>query len=112
MAKFNKGNKIGSWSFLIGVILALLFGLFGTFNQGAIMILVFLGLIIGLLNIADEEVSPFLMSGAVLVVVSALGQGVVDGIPVFSNVLQAITVLFVPATIIVALKNVLSLARR
>ena len=112
MAKFKKGNRIGSWSFLIGVILALLFGLFGSFNQGAIMILVLLGLVIGFLNIADEEVSPFLMSGAVLVIVSALGQGVVDSVPIFGNVLMALTVLFVPATIIVALKNVFSLARR
>ena len=112
MAKFNKGNRIGSWSFLIGVILALLFGLFGALNQGVVMMLVLLGLVIGFLNIADEEVSPFLMSGTVLVIVSALGQGVVDGVPIFGNILMALTILFVPATIIVALKNVFSLARR
>ncbi len=112
MAKLNKGNRIGSWSFLIGVILALLFGLFGAFGQLMVVLLVVIGLIIGFLNIADEEVSPFLMSGAVLVIVSALGQGVVDSVAIFANVLTALTILFVPATIIVALKNVFSLARR
>lgn len=111
MAK-KGGNMLGSWSFLIGVILAVIFGLLGDLSQTVIYILVVLGLIIGLLNIADEEVSPFLMAGTVLVIVSTLGQSVVSSVGVFDTMLQALTVLFVPATIIVALKHVFSLARR
>ena len=113
MVKRQKsGNMLGSWSFLIGVVLAVVFGLIGGLNQTLTYILVVLGIIIGLLNVGDEEVGPFLMAGAVLVIVSTLGQAVVSSVPIFDNTLRALTVLFVPATIIVALKHVFSLARR
>ena len=116
MAKNKKGgNKIGSWAFLIGVILAALFGIItaigGGIGSGIVYVLVVLGIVIGLLNIADEETSPFLLSGTVLVIVSALGQNVTSGAPVFEGILNALIMLFVPATIIVALKNVFALAK-
>ena len=107
----KSGNMLGSWSFLIGVILALVFGLIGNLSPGVTYVLVVLGIVIGLLNIADEEAHPFLISGAVLVIVSTLGQGVVQTVPIFYITLQALTMLFVPATIIVALKHVFTLAR-
>ena len=111
MAKKKNGNMIGSWSFLIGVILAVIFG-FMTTTQILTNILIILGIIVGLLNIADEEVSPFLMAGTVLVIVSTLGQSVMSNINFFGAILENLTVLFVPATIIVALKHVFSLAKR
>ena len=111
MAKKRGGNMIGSWAFLVGVVLAVIFGLIGNLGQNLIYVLVILGVIIGLLNIADEEVSPFLMAGTVLVIVSTLGQSVVSSVRYFDTILQALTILFVPATIIVALKHVFTLAR-
>ncbi len=116
MAKSKGGNKIGGWAFLIGVILAVLLGLIAAFNGGSIgagmtYVMIVLGIIVGLLNIADEETTPFLMSGAVLVIVSALGQNVISGVGLFEGILSALILLFVPATIIVALKHVFSLAR-
>lgn len=111
MAKKKGGSMLGSWSFLIGVILALIFGLIGDLTPGITYVLVVLGIVIGLLNIAEDEVTPFLMSGAILVIVSTLGQGVVQMVPIFYVTLQALTMLFVPATIIVALKHVFTLAR-
>jgi|SRR3989338_4714417 len=112
MAKQKKGNMLGSWSFLVGVALAVVFGLMGSLNQTITYALVVLGLVVGLLNIADEEVGPFLTAGAILVIVSTLGQSVVANVQLFDRVLQALTVLFVPATIVVALKHVFSLAKR
>ena len=114
MAKGTKGNLLGSWAFLIGLILAVVLGLFQSsgFSMTITYVLIVLGLIVGLLNVADEEVEPFLMSGVVLVIVGTLGQSVVQTVPVFDRILQALTLLFVPATIIVALKNVFSLAKR
>ncbi len=116
MAKKTSGNKIGSWSFLIGVILAVLMGLIvaiggGSIGPGMTWLMVILGIIIGLLNIADEEVAPFLMSGAILVIVSALGRSVINELPLVSGILEGLTLLFVPATIIVALKNVFVMAK-
>ena len=105
-------NMLGSWAFLIGVILAIILGLFGVITSTIAIILVLIGLVVGLLNIADKEVQPFLMSGAVLIIAAAFGQQVVATIGFLDNILEALLLVFVPATIIVALKNVFSLARR
>ncbi|MFH1425221.1 MAG: hypothetical protein ABIG28_00625 [archaeon] len=113
MAKKRKsGNALGSWSFLIGVVLAVIFGLLGPLNMNITYILMVLGVIIGLLNIADEEVTPFLFAGAILVIVSSFGQNVMSNVAFLSRVLNALIILFVPATIIVALKSVFGMARR
>ena len=106
----KKKNLIGSWAFLIGVLLAVIFGLF-EINVVIMSILVILGLIIGLLNIADTEVRGFLMAGAILVIVAALGSSALNVIPIVGKILNALMALFVPATIIVALKSVFTLSR-
>ncbi|MFH1376180.1 MAG: hypothetical protein ABIH25_00945 [Candidatus Woesearchaeota archaeon] len=105
-------NHIGSWAFLIGVIIAVVFGLLGTLSSTILTILVILGLIVGLLNITEKEVTQFLMAGTVLVIVSSLGQNVFSTISFVGNILDAILALFVPATVVVALKSVFSIARK
>ena len=114
MAKGKSGNLLGSWAFLIGVVLAVVFGLvqIGGLSTNVVYILVVLGIRIGLLNIGDAETHSFLIAGTILVIVSSLGSAVVSQVDLLDRVLQSLTVLFVPATIIVALKSVFSLARR
>ena len=51
------------------------------------------------------------MSGAILILASALGGNVMSSLPYAQSVLDALLVVFVPATIIVAVKNVFTLAR-
>ncbi|MFH1682770.1 MAG: hypothetical protein ABIA37_03150 [Candidatus Woesearchaeota archaeon] len=114
--KMNR-NLIGSWSFLAGLILAIVLGLgLGGAYQGTLLWIVFLlGVVVGLLNIATEEVGAFLTGGTILVLVSYLGVqvGIFTGIaPVIANILKGILTLFVPATIIVALRSVFVLAKR
>ena len=111
MAK-KSGNLIGSWAFLIGVVLALIFGALGNVNETLTYVLVVAGIVVGLLNIADKEAAPFLMSGAVLIIASALGQEVVTSVQYFPEILDALLLLFVPATIVVAIRHVFSVARR
>jgi len=113
MAKSKlKTGAIGSWAFLIGVILAVILGLLGMVSGIWVTIIVVLGLIVGLLNVTDEEAMPFLMSGAVLIIASSLGQNeALASIPYIKGVLDAMLLIFVPATIIVAVKNVFSLAK-
>ena len=106
------GNFIGALAFLIGVVLAIIFGIFGSLTATIITILVVIGLIVGLLNIADTEASPFLISGAVLIIATSLGGNVFGTIPVLGNILDALLAIFVPATIVVAIRNVFSLARK
>lgn len=113
----NTANMVGSWSFLIGLILAVLLGLgyTGAYQTTILWVVFLIGIIVGLLNITVSEVSGFLTSGTVLVLVSFLGVqvGVFDAVaPVIGNVLRGILTLFVPATIIVALRAVFVLARR
>ncbi len=112
MAKGMGKNVVGGWAFLIGVVLAVILGAFGILNGGWILLLVLIGLIIGLLNIADQETMPFLLSGLALIIASALGQDVMSQVDVLNNVLNALLAVFVPATVIVAIRNVFSLARR
>lgn len=102
----SEGHKMGSWAFLIGLALALVFGALGSLTGNLVYILVVLGVIVGLLNIGGKEIIPFLWAGFILVIVATLGQGVVLSVPVFSNMLHALAVLFVPATIVVALIHV------
>jgi hypothetical protein len=117
MAKISGSSIIGSWSFLVGFVLAMILGLgLGGIYQGTLLWVVFLlGVVVGLLNIAAAEVGAFLTGGTVLVLVSFLGiqVGIFEGVaPLISNVLKGILTLFVPATIIVALRSVFILAKK
>jgi hypothetical protein len=109
--KTSQNNLIGSWSFLIGIILAVILGLgfTGTYQKEILWTVFLLGIVVGLLNIAVEEISGFLMSATILVLVSFLGVqiGIFDTVaPAITNMLKGILTLFVPATIIVALKSI------
>ena len=106
-------KSFGAWAFLIGVILAVVIGLISGGEISALWtaVLAVIGLIVGLLNVTDKEVTPFMMAGIVLVIASGFGGDVMKSVPLASGVLNAINILFVPATIIVALKSVFSLAK-
>ena len=109
--KEGSGNKLGAWAFLIGVVLAVILGALGEVSGTVLTILVVIGLIVGLLNVKDEETTPFLFAGVSMVIVSALGENVLGTISWAASILSALNAIFVPATIIVALKAVFGLAR-
>ena len=111
MAKRKNMDAVGRWAFLAGVVLAVVLGILGPVTGTWAMILVVIGLAVGLLNVADKEVMHFLMSGAVLILASALGGNVMSSLPYAGSILDALLAIFVPATIIVAVKNVFTLAR-
>ena len=110
MAKKKGEGMIGHWAFLIGVLLAIVF-MFVPSMTWFPWLLVILGLIIGLLNIADKEVNAFLMAGTVLVIVSYFGGNVLGTIAYLGTLMNNLLMLFVPATIVVALKSVFVLAK-
>ena len=110
-------HLLGSWSFLVGLVLAIILGLgLGGEYQSTIVWVVFgLGILVGLLNIGASEVGTFLTSGTILVLVSFLGiqVGIFKGLaPTILNILKGILTLFIPATIIVALKSVFVMAKK
>ncbi len=126
MAIRSKENSIGAWAFLIGVILAIIIGLstslisipvLTTYSAQIYAILVILGLIVGFLNVTGKDSQTFLLAGAILVIVSKFGMESVTGSFIgigigdaVASTFAALLVLFVPATIIVALKTVFSIA--
>ena len=111
MAKQNHIGVLGRWAFLIGVILAVILGALGPVSGTWAMVLIIIGIVVGLFNVADREVTPFLMSGAVLIIASALGGNLMGNLPYVGSILDALLAIFVPAIVIVAVKNVFSLAR-
>ncbi len=112
MVKLGKSNRIGGWAFLIGVVLAIVLGLLGSYSVAWLLFSVVIGLVVGLLNVTDQETHPFLTSGIILIIASWLGQDVLSGAPLLNNILQNLLAIFVPATIIVAIRNVFTIARR
>ncbi|MFH1211848.1 MAG: hypothetical protein V1659_02865 [Candidatus Woesearchaeota archaeon] len=115
----KKDNALGAWAFLIGVVLAVVLALIlaifmpnAGFPIWAAWVLFIIGLIVGLLNISDREVMPFLTAGLVLVLVSFFGASMFQMIPFVSMLLHGMLLLFVPATVIVALKSVFALAKK
>jgi len=113
-------NLVGAWAFLIGLILAVLAGIFSGIrsSQWILGLLALLGIVVGYF-VSEKEVRTFLIASVSLVIVSFAGiQGLVldaaiRGVAIgriVSSVLSALLVLFVPATIIVALKTVFSLS--
>jgi hypothetical protein len=124
----SRENSIGAWAFLIAVIFAVVIGLvislipiasMTKYSSFVYLILVILGLIVGAsINVTGRDSQTFLITGAIIVIVSRFGMesaissligiGVGD---IVSTAFAALLALFIPATIIVALKTVFGLAK-
>ncbi|MEI6850219.1 MAG: hypothetical protein WCK29_04220, partial [archaeon] len=63
------------------------------------------------LNITGKESYSFMISGSVLILASTLGLGVMNSVPFIARILIAMLAIFVPTTIIVAIRNVFILAK-
>ena len=118
-----KENLVGAWAFSIGVILAIIAGIFQSYMElpGSSIIyllLVVAGIIIGFANAGDKNSVTFLLAALALVIVSGQANQTLQFIsnlsPVLSSmikILNALLVMFIPATVIVALKTVFSVAK-
>ena len=114
-------KKIGHYSFIIGVIVSLVLGIastsLGNAAQWLTSLLVVLGLIVGFLNVTGKETKEFLMVAAILVVVSYTGGadaslgGVMFVGKYLSGIFTSILAFVVPATVVVALKDIWALGQ-
>jgi len=119
-------NSVAAWSFLIGVVLAIIIGLSTAMFtvdtlksiSGPIYVILFiLGIVIGSMITGGRDSQTFMLTGAILVILSKFGMesvresligiGIVD---IVTSMFSALLVLFIPATIIVALKTVFSMS--
>ena len=118
----SKENLWGAYAFLIGVVLAVALGLFneGLDSAGGLFysMLVLIGLLVGIMNTSDKNSQTFLLASLSIVIVGALGVDALKYITMnnytvasLRNVLGSLSLLFIPATIVVALKTVFSMAK-
>lgn len=124
----SRENSVGAWAFLIGVIIAVAIGLFTKlipipaltkYSSFIYLILVILGIIVGFsIKATGRDSQTFLITGAIIVIVSKFGMesaiGSLIGIgagDTVSTIFAALLALFVPATIIVALKTLFGIAK-
>src|SRR3989344_3892059 len=100
-------QKVGSWAFVLGLIIAVVMAFMGT-GGTTIWILAVLGLIVGLLNVTGKEIHLFLVA-AIAFLVSAQGINLIwEALkPYVAN----IVVFVAPATAVVALRALYDLAR-
>lgn len=103
-------EKIGSWAFIIGLVVAVVVGFISPAGSTTIWILALLGLIVGLLNVTGEETHHFLLA-AVAFVVSASSLALVAPLDIVRNVLENIVVFVGPGAAVVAIKALFEIAR-
>ena len=123
----SKENTTGAWAFLIGVILAIITGIFfagNYYNPLILSIIITLGLIVGYF-VTEQDAKTFLLASISSLIASFAGiQGFatdvairgmsVSGIEISKimiSVLGSLLFLFIPATIIVAIKTVFSISK-
>ena len=118
----SRENLFGAWAFFVGIVLALVVGIFTRSNTNPFIlgVLAIIGLILGFL-VSEKESQTFLLASVSLVIASFAGiQGTaldaairgVDIGNILSSVLGTLLIMFVPATVVVALKTVFAISGR
>ncbi len=110
-------QKIGHYSFIGGVIIAVVLGLvpvatLGTSAAWLTSLLVVLGLIVGFINVTGKETKEFMLVAVVLMLAAFVGNGsqTLGGVqiigPYLSGVFTQVLAFVIPATIVVGLKDI------
>lgn len=125
----SRENNFNAWLFLTGVVLAVLIGISASsflpfeelqnYSKQIYATLVFLGILVGFFTqVSGRESQTFLIAGTIIVLVSRFGMESVTssliGIGLgdtVSSTFGALLALFVPATIIVAIKTMFSASK-
>lgn len=111
-------TKVGPWAFILGLVVAVVSALSGT----VFWALGVLGLIVGLLNITDREITLYLMASLTFLVsanaLSVTLTKVVTLVPLIGNWLSVIdpllanvTLFVAPGAAVVALKALYNISR-
>lgn len=115
-------SQLGSWAFLLGLVVAILSALVSldASTSGLVtMLLVVIGLVVGILNVTDKEVVPFLVAtiaflasvGGLAPLVVALG-GASGFLGMFvAKMLGNIGVFVAPAAAVVAIKAIYDISK-
>jgi len=108
-------KTFGGWAFIIGLILAVVIALLGAEQDWPVYILLVLGLIVGLLNISDKEVGPFLISAIAFMLTFTSLFMISEAIPLVGNTLVNffvfVNAFIAPAAAVVAIKELFAHTR-
>ncbi len=117
--------KWGEYAFLLGVIIAIIAGIavvasgepageaLGSLAPIVAGVLFIIGIVVGLLNITDKEVTPFLVAAIAFLLTATVPWGLIPAIGEYIRQILIYTAAFVaPAAVIVALKAVFALAKK
>ncbi len=123
----NELQKVGYFSFIGGILLAIIFGLILAIPKLRIKVgadteiwlhslLILLGLVVGFFNISIHERKEYLFTALILVLVTKFGGldilGDVAKVgPYLTGVLTSFLMFVVPAVLVVCLKHILSLSK-
>ncbi len=116
-------KKIGNYSFIVGVALAVVLGIFtskpfslGEATPWLVSLMILLGIAVGLLNVSGKETKEFLIISGILIVAAYAGSAssILGEVLIIGGYLQGIfaqvLAFVVPATIVVALKDIAELS--
>lgn len=125
MVMRSREYVVGAWAFFIGALLAIVGGVILSFgysvNPVIFAILALLGLIVGsFVNVSGNGGNSFLLTAVSLVIVSYAGQQGISSVTfgtlqigrIVSFTLGGLLTLLTPATIVVAIKSLFSIAQR
>ncbi len=107
--------RVGEWAFLVGLLLAIVLGLFPMALKASttLAVLVVLGFIVGLVNVVKKETDGFLIASIALLAAGTAGYGVLPGIGTYLGaILTNIASFVAPAAVIVAIRAIYQLARK
>lgn len=103
-------EKIGTWAFLLGVLISIIVGLQPIWRTPAVIwTLIVLGVIVGFLNVKAKEVTEFLVAVIAILIVAAF-SGFAELGAIVRTMLSNIITFVAPAALVVALKAVWDLA--
>lgn len=117
-------KKVGHYSFLVGILLALVLALFSTSlsNRASsimLLVLIVLGIVVGFLNITAKEMTEFLVAAIALIVMASVSTTLViidQYVPGLGSIMQSIlsyiAIFVAPAALIVAIKAIVELAEK
>ena len=120
-------QKVGSYAFLVGVLLAIIIGILAAFAPATVqgvagittLLLVVLGLIVGLLNIKDKHITDFLVAAIAVALVGgtaggllALDQMVKPVGTMLVLIVGNIVAMAAAAALVVGLKQIFALAKQ
>lgn len=110
-----KLEVIGSYAFIAGVLIAVIASVVTLDKTMVTSALVVLGLIVGLINVTEKETQPFLVAAVSMVIVAYMTRTGIETVPLIGEILKStlngIMTFVSPAVLIVALKQIYSMAK-